>query len=108
LSSVIVKITDTLGQNRVLEPDPVALLFKKFASFYGTRIFITGKKFEAVDSILCHLHRIHILTPYNSKILIKTLLNANFSLTTLVLLSLRVKQLGFHGTIIHDILYWGF
>ena len=93
---MIGKITDTLGENRVWEPDPVPLLFKKFASFYGTRMFITGKKFPAVDSILCNLHGIHILTPYNSKIHIKTLLNANFSLTKLALLSVRIKELGSH------------
>jgi hypothetical protein len=103
------KITDTLRQNPVWEPEPVALLFKKFTSFYGTRMFITGKKFPPGDSILGHLHGIHILTTaYNSKILIKTLLNANFSLTMPVLLSVRIKQLGSHWTVIHEILYWGF
>jgi hypothetical protein len=83
-------------------------LFKKFASFYETRMFITGKQLPTVDSILCHLHGIHSWIPCNSKILIKTLLKANFSLAMLVLLSVRVKQLVSPWTVIHEILYWGF
>jgi hypothetical protein len=68
----------------VWEPDPATLLLKKVASFYGTRMFITGYKFPAVDSILCHLNGIPRRYANIGK--------SNISFTMLLILSVRIKN----------------